>query len=380
MSEASPAPARTVKNRLQPAPPDQNGPRTIAWVGGVDGFVRLLDQTLLPTQVVYRDCRTVEEIWEAIRVLRVRGAPAIGVAAAMGVVLGMQNFRDRARGAYAGRLEEVTGYLRTSRPTAVNLFWALERMARRVSGRTEDASPEELTRGLLEEALAIEAEDRSMCRSIGEAGAALIHDGQGVLTHCNAGGLATADYGTALAVFFRAAELGRKFQVYADETRPLLQGARLTAWELQERGIEVTLICDSMAAQVMKEGRVQLVVVGADRIAANGDTANKIGTYGVALLARAHGIPFYVAAPSSTFDLSLPTGAAIPIEQRDSREITHGFGRQTAPDGVKVYNPAFDVTPAALIAGIITERGIVQPVTEETIRDRLSCLRPSPPG
>ena len=214
-----------------------------------------------------------------------------------------------------------------------------------------------------------------MCRAIGAAGAALIRDGQGVLTHCNAGGLATADYGTALAVLFRAAEQGRRFQVYADETRPLLQGARLTAWELQQRGIDVTLICDNMAAQVMKEGRVQLVVVGADRIAANGDTANKIGTYGVALLARAHGIPFYVAAPSSTFDLSLPNGDAIPIEQRDAREVTHGFGRQTAPDGVKVYNPAFDVTPAQLIAGIITEKGLITPVTEAAIRTSLGVYR-----
>src|SRR5207244_4104960 len=207
-----------------------------------------------------------------------------------------------------------------------------------------------LRQAMLREALAIEAEDRAMCRAIGEHGSALVPDGGGVLTHCNAGGLATADYGTALAVLFTAHEHGKRFAVYADETRPLLQGARLTAWELQQRGIETVLICDSMAAQVMKEGRVQMVVVGADRIAANGDTANKIGTYGVALLAKAHDIPFYVAAPSSTFDLSLPTGDAIPIEQLDPREITHGFGQQTTPEGVKVYNPAFDVTPARLIA------------------------------
>jgi methylthioribose-1-phosphate isomerase len=354
-------------SRVQPQGLPREVPRTIAWVGDVDGFVRLLDQTLLPTRVEYRHCHTVEEVWEAIRSLRVRGAPAIGVAAAMGVVLGMQHFRDRGRGAYAHRLREVTAYLRTSRPTAVNLFWALDRMERRVLGRAEPSPPEQLTRLLLEEALAIEEEDRRVCRAIGEAGAALIRDGQGVLTHCNAGGLATADFGTALAVLFTAAEQGRRFQVYADETRPLLQGARLTAWELQQRGIDVTLICDSMAAQVMKEGRVQVIVVGADRIAANGDTANKIGTYGVALLAQAHGIPLYVAAPSSTFDLSLPTGEAIPIEQRDPGEITHGFGRQTAPDGVKVYNPAFDVTPARLITGIITEKGLIQPVTEEAI-------------
>src|SRR5205807_646737 len=258
------------------------------------------------------------------------------------------------------------------RPTAVNLFWALDRMQRRVAGLTEDRSPEELTRKLLDEALAIEKEDEAMCRAIGLHGAALIGEGQGVLTHCNSGGLATADYGTALAVMFSAADQGRRFQLFADETRPLLQGARLTAWELQQRGIDVTLICDNMAAQVMKEGRVHMVIVGADRIAANGDTANKIGTYGVALLAQAHAIPFYVAAPSSTFDLRLPTGDAIPIEQRDSREVTHGFGRQTAPDGVKVYNPAFDVTPAGLIAGIITEEGLIQPVTTETIRQTLA--------
>ena len=346
-----------------------DAPRTIQWVGGAgDGFVRLIDQTLLPTRLEYRDCRTVEEVWEAIRALRVRGAPAIGVAAAMGVVVGMQRFADRGRGAYARRLREVTDYLRSSRPTAVNLFWALDRMERRAAPLLENAPPEQITRKLLDEALAIEEEDRRMCRAIGLHGAELIGEGQGVLTHCNAGGLATADYGTALAVMFAAAEKGRRFRVYADETRPLLQGARLTAWELRQRGLDVTLICDNMAAQVMKEGRVDLVVVGADRIAANGDTANKIGTYGVALLAAAHGIPFYVAAPSSTFDLSLPTGDAIPIEQRDPREVTHGFGRPTAPEGVAVYNPAFDVTPARLIAGIVTEKGLIAPVSEETIR------------
>jgi methylthioribose-1-phosphate isomerase len=345
-----------------------SSPRTITWIGDTDGFIRLIDQTLLPTALEYRDCRTVEEVWEAIRTLRVRGAPAIGVAAAMGVVLGMQRFTNRNRGAYWHRLRQVTEYLRTSRPTAVNLFWALDRMERRVHGRTEELSPEQLTGMLLEEARAIEEEDRRMCRAIGEAGAGLIQEGQGVLTHCNAGGLATADYGTALAVLFSAAEQGRHFQVFVDETRPLLQGARLTAWELQQRGLDTILICDSMAAQVMKEGRVHSVIVGADRIAANGDTANKIGTYGVALLAKAHGIPFYVAAPSSTFDLTLPSGDAVPIEQRDPREITHGFGRQTAPQGVQVYNPAFDVTPAHLITAIITEKGLIRPVNADTIR------------
>jgi methylthioribose-1-phosphate isomerase len=344
-------------------------PRTIEWIGDSDGFVRLIDQTQLPAHLGYRDCRTVEEVWEAIRSLRVRGAPAIGVAAAMGVVVGVQACHDAA--GYAELLCEVAAYLRTSRPTAVNLFWALDRMERCFEQTRGHGSPREWTIRLLGEALTIEDEDRRMCRAIGAAGAHLIAEGQGVLTHCNAGGLATAEYGTALAVMFAAAEQGRRFHVFADETRPLLQGARLTAWELHQAGIPVTLICDSMAGQVMKEGRVQLVVVGADRIAANGDTANKIGTYSVALLARAHGIPFYVAAPSSTFDLSLPTGDRIPIEERDPREITHGFGRQTAPDGIDVYNPAFDVTPHHLIAGIITEQGIIQPVSEQTIRARL---------
>ncbi len=348
-------------------------PRTIAWIGDADGFVRLLDQTLLPTQVVYRDCRTVEEVWEAIKTLRVRGAPAIGVAAAMGICVGLQTVVELTRATFRDRLRNVADYLRTSRPTAVNLFWAIDRMDARAGDLIERTSPADWLNLLLDEAQAIEEEDRQMCRAIGRAGAELIGEGQGVLTHCNAGGLATADYGTALAVMFTAAEQGRRFAVFADETRPLLQGARLTTWELQQRGLDVTLICDNMAAQVMKEGRIHLVITGADRIAANGDTANKIGTYGVALLAQAHGIPFYVAAPSSTFDLSLPDGDAIPIEQRDPREVTHGMGKQTAPDGVKVYNPAFDVTPARLIAAIITEKGLIRPVTAAEIRKTLTA-------
>jgi methylthioribose-1-phosphate isomerase len=311
-------------------------------------------------------------VWEAIRTLRVRGAPAIGIAAAFGVVIGLQKRRDDSATALADRLREVVEYLRTSRPTAVNLFWALDRMERVARTHLPTLAVSRLMERLWREALTIEHEDREMCRAIGRVGAELLEAGQGVLTHCNAGGLATADFGTALAVLFTAAEQGKTIHVYADETRPLLQGARLTTWELLQRNIDVTLICDSMAAQVMKEGRVQLVIVGADRIAANGDTANKIGTYGVALLARAHGIPFYVAAPSSTFDLALATGAAIPIEQRDPREVTHGFGRPTAPEGVKVYNPAFDVTPAALIAGIITEKGLIRPVNAENVQ-RMLC-------
>jgi methylthioribose-1-phosphate isomerase len=351
-----------------------NLPRTVEWIGDLPGHVRLIDQTLLPTEVQYRDCQTVEEVWEAIKVLRVRGAPAIGVAAAYGIVVGMQHHQEHRT--YAARFKEVADYLRTSRPTAVNLFWAIERIEARANlliaklqalRTNSDIATFEATHALLEEARAIESEDRAMCRAIGRHGADLVQAGQGILTHCNAGGLATAEYGTALAVMYAAAEQGKTFHVFADETRPLLQGARLTAWELQQAGIDVTLICDNMAAQVMREGRVQMVVVGADRIAANGDTANKIGTYGVAVLARAHGIPFYVAAPSSTFDLRITDGSQIPIEQRDPREITEGMGKIIAPSGVRVYNPAFDVTPAELIAGIITERGVIRPVNAASI-------------
>jgi methylthioribose-1-phosphate isomerase len=345
---------------------------TLDWVGDVDGHLSMIDQTLLPTEMKHIECRDAEAVWEAIHSLRVRGAPAIGVAAAYGVCVGVQNADQTNVDRWFGRLNEVINYLASSRPTAVNLFWALERMRRRAEPLRATSSPPEISAALLAEARAIHEEDRVMCRQIGQYGAALLKDGQGVLTHCNAGGLATSDYGTALAVFFAAHEAGKRLHIYADETRPLLQGARLTAWELCERGIEVTLICDSMAAQVMREGRVQAVVTGADRIAANGDAANKIGTYGVALLAAAHNIPFYIAAPSSTFDLSLSDGDQIPIEQRDPREVTHGFGRQTAPDGVDVYNPAFDVTPAHLIHALICERGVIQPVTTERIAEMLS--------
>jgi methylthioribose-1-phosphate isomerase len=346
---------------------------TVGWRGGAaSGHLRMIDQTRLPVEFVRFDCHDVPAVWEAIKSLRVRGAPAIGIAAAYGAVLGGQP--ALANKADAGSLRRAvraaTAHLRTSRPTAVNLFWALDRVDRALEGAAGDDPGAVLDR-VLAEAHAIAGEDRAMCRAIGRYGADLIPSGQGVLTHCNAGGLATADYGTALALIFAATEQGKAVHVYADETRPLLQGARLTAWELQRRGVPVTLICDNMAAQVMKEGRVRSVVVGADRIAANGDTANKIGTYGVALLARAHGLPFYVAAPSSTFDLSIPTGSSIPIEQRDPREVTHGLGRQTAPDGVSVYNPAFDVTPAELITSLITERGVIHPVNASTIRQAL---------
>ncbi len=339
---------------------------TLGWVGEVDGYVRMIDQTRLPVEFLQIDCRDVPSVVEAIKMLRVRGAPAIGIAAAYGVCVGMQSATDKDEAAFFAHLDQVVDLLAASRPTAVNLFWALERMKRKATGLRGRPSPE-IAEALLTEARTIHEEDRQICRDIGRHGAELLGDGDGVLTHCNAGGLATADYGTALAVMFAAAESGKRLHVFADETRPLLQGARLTAWELQQRQIDVTVICDSMAAVVMREGRVQAVVTGADRIAANGDVANKIGTYGVALLAAAHKIPFYVAAPISTFDMSLSDGSEIPIEQRDPEEITHGFGRRTAPEGVNVYNPAFDVTPAELIEALICERGIIRPVTGEEI-------------
>jgi methylthioribose-1-phosphate isomerase len=346
-----------------------NRPATIEWLDC--GTLRLLDQTLLPTEIVYLDCRTAEDVWTAIRRLAVRGAPAIGVAGAYGVCLGVAEGKS---------VDEVCDYLATSRPTAVNLFWALERM-RRVASREQGAGSRErvkaLLYALLAEARAIDDEDRAMCVAIGRHGADLLADlplGAGILTHCNAGALVSGSGdGTALAVIFEMARRGKRPQVWADETRPLLQGARLTMWELMQRGIDATLICDSMAAQVMREGRIAAVITGADRIAANGDTANKIGTYGVATLARAHGIRFYVAAPMTTFDLSIASGAEIPIEQRAAEEIMQGFGRQTAPDGARVYNPAFDVTPAELITAIITDRGVIKPADAKKIAGDLSA-------
>lgn len=343
----------------------------VAWIGETDGFLQLIDQTLLPTELKLLDCRTVEQVWEAIKSLRVRGAPAIGVAAAYGVIVGCQTADRANRFHLEQRLDEVLGYLATSRPTAVNLFWALNRM-RRLAADYPKLSSEEMLQRLLQEARAIETEDREMCAAIGRYGADLLKGCTGVLTHCNTGGLATAGDGTALAAIFAAAKANPELQVFADETRPLLQGARLTAWELMQRNVHVTLICDSMAAWVMKEKKVQAVIVGADRIAANGDAANKIGTYGLSVLAKAHGIPFYVAAPSSTFDLTIANGAAIPIEQRAAAEITHGFGKQTAPTGCEVYNPAFDIAPAKNISALITERGVIQPVTANGIREALS--------
>jgi methylthioribose-1-phosphate isomerase len=341
-------------------------PATIRWVGGLDGYVELLDQTLLPGRTQVVACKDVESLWEAIRSLRVRGAPALGVAAAMGVVLGVVRQRPSGRQEFGSRLEQVCGFLGSSRPTAVNLFWALQRMQRRAR-ELADAPVEQICEGLLQEAEAIRWEDQQMCEAIGRAGAELIREGAGVLTHCNAGALATAGPGTALAPMYEAQRRGRRFRVYVDETRPLLQGSRLTAWELSRAGIDVTLLCDNMAGWLMKQGRVDLVLTGADRIAANGDTANKIGTYSLAVLARAHGVAFYVAAPASTFDLTLAEGSSIPIEQRPPEEVRAGFGRLTAPTDVACYNPAFDVTPAELISGVVTDRGILAPVGAEKI-------------
>lgn len=345
-------------------------PRTIEWVGELDGFARLIDQTLLPEQLVMLECRDPGTMWEAIRVLRIRGAPAIGVAAAMGVVLGIRQAAHEPRAVLDARLEETCLYLASARPTAVNLFWALDRMKKLAASRP-NASSSEVTALLLSEAKLIRDEDAAMCRAIGRFGEGFISDGCGVLTHCNAGGLATSEFGTALAPIYVAHEKGRRFRVYADETRPLLQGSRLTAWELQEAGVDVTVLCDNMAASLMREGIVNLVIVGADRIAANGDVANKIGTYGVALLAMCHRIPFYVAAPSSTFDLSLTSGTEIPIEHRSADEIRSGFGRLTAPREVSCYAPAFDVTPAQLIRGIITEKGVIEPISRINVERML---------
>lgn len=341
---------------------------TIVWEGDIRGRIKLIDQTLLPNELKFIYCEDLPCIWQAIKELKVRGAPAIGIAAAMAVVIGIKNIDTGNPDGFFEKLKEVTSYIRTSRPTAVNLFWALERMER-IAEENRNKKVSEIKERLLKEAIAIYNEDKDICRRIGENGAALLKNNSRVLTHCNAGGLATADYGTALGVIFAAKEQGKTVSVYVDETRPLLQGSRLTAWELVQAGIEATLICDNMAASVMKDGKVDCVIVGADRIAANGDTANKIGTYGVSILAKEHGIPFYVAAPISTFDLKIPSGSEIPIEQRNAKEVTEPFGYRIAPkEGLKVYNPAFDVTPAKYIEAIITEKGVIMHPDKEKIR------------
>lgn len=323
-----------------------------------EGRVWMLDQTLLPLEQVVLEIESAEQMWGGIRELKVRGAPAIGVAAAYGLWLGVRDLPDSlSKAEMLVQLERVHDYLNSARPTAVNLSWALRRgleVARQTAGGAA-----ELRNAVLEEAHRIRRTEEATTRAIGEHGVALFEGIKGVLTHCNAGSAATVGLGTALAPIYVAFERGQRIHVYADETRPLLQGARITAWELQQAGLPVTLITDSMAAVVMREGRVGAVIVGADRVAANGDFANKIGTYGVALLAKAHGLPFYVAAPFSTVDFATPDGSGIEIEQRDPLEVTHFGGRATAPLGVQVYNPAFDVTPASLVTAFITELGVV---------------------
>jgi methylthioribose-1-phosphate isomerase len=320
--------------------------------------VRIIDQRLLPGELVERDLRTVDEVCEAIRTLAVRGAPAIGVAGAMGLAASLVAHAAEAPDAFARRLRDHAARIRAARPTAVNLPWAVDRLLARAASLGPGAAGAALVQALHDEATAVLDEDRAMCARIGEHGLPLILDGARVLTHCNAGALATAGIGTALAPIYCAVAAGRRVEVYVDETRPLLQGSRLSAWELARAGIPVTVLTDSMAASLMRAGRVDLCIVGADRIAANGDVANKIGTYGVAVAARHHGVPFYVAAPASTFDAATPTGDEIEIEARAASEVVRGFGPATAPDGVAVHNPAFDVTPAALVTALVSDRGV----------------------
>jgi methylthioribose-1-phosphate isomerase len=332
------------------------------------GVVRLLDQTRLPLERIMIEVPDVQTMWEAIKVLRVRGAPAIGVAAGFGLWLGVRDVpEDASRATFLERLEQTRAYLATSRPTAVNLFWALDRVVRSAKDSSHTVVAD-LKNTVLHEALAIKAAEERTSRMIGEYGAPLLKNVQNVLTHCNAGSLATTGIGTALAPIYAAAAAGHMIHVYADETRPLLQGARLTAWELREAGLPVTIITDNMAAVVMRDRNVGAVIVGCDRVAANGDFANKIGTYGVAILAHEHGIPFYVAAPFSTIDFGTPAGQDIEIEQRDGKEVTHFGTKQTAPDGVDVFNPAFDVTPARYVTAFITDRGVITAPFEVNLR------------
>jgi methylthioribose-1-phosphate isomerase len=327
---------------------------TIQWT---DAGVVMIDQTRLPREQVFVTCRGYREVAEAIRSMVIRGAPAIGVAAAMGVALGVQEDAD---------FEIVCETLARTRPTAVNLFWAIDRM-RRLAASLNGAPRHEVVQRMIQEACQIRSEDIAICRAIGRNGEPLVPDRKTVLTHCNAGALATAGYGTALGVIRAASEAGKIIDVFADETRPFLQGSRLTAWELQQDGIATTIITDNMAGHFLRSGRIGCVIVGADRIAANGDVANKIGTYSVAVLAKENGVPFYVAAPVSTFDLTLPSGDSIPIEQRSPSEVTHVFGVAIAPENIAVENPAFDVTPARYVSAIICERGVVRPPYQESI-------------
>jgi|SRR5579883_2852732 len=338
---------------------------TIEWT---DGGVVMIDQTKLPLQEQYCTCRTYEEVATAIRDMIIRGAPAIGVAAAMGVALGVRQADPKHLDA---EFETICTTLAGTRPTAVNLFWAIDRMKRVYAG-IKGQPIEAIRKRLVDEARLVREEDIAICKAIGRNGAALVPDGRTILTHCNAGALATAGYGTALGVIRAAVEAGKKVDVFADETRPFLQGARLTVWELQQDGIPTTLITDNMAGHFMKAGRIGCVVVGADRIAANGDVANKVGTYSVAVLAKENGVPFFVAAPVSTLDLTLKSGDEIPIEQRAAAEVTHVFGHPVAPAGTTVENPAFDVTPARYVTAIITEKGVARAPYETSLRGMLT--------
>jgi len=344
--------------------------QAVKWIGDIEGYLELVDQRRLPAEFTKLQCRDIETLFETIQTLAVRGAPAIGVSAAYGLVLALQKLgTDESIEKSLAALKRAREYLASSRPTAVNLFWALDR----VWGAASSVETlQQLREIVLREANAIYDEDVNMCRRIGQHGEKFIKDGAGILTHCNAGALATAGQGTALSPMFEAHKKGRKFSVYSDETRPLLQGARLTAWELKQAGIDVTVICDNMAGWLMKQDKINAVITGADRIAANGDTANKIGTYSLSILAREHGVPFYIAAPSSTFDLNIKSGSEIPIEQRSAEEVTTFAGRQTTPAGVSVYNPAFDVTQASDIAAIITERGVIEKPNAERVSEHLA--------
>jgi methylthioribose-1-phosphate isomerase len=338
-----------------------------------DDAVVMIDQRKLPADEVYVRCKTAAEVARAIKTMVIRGAPAIGVAAAMGIALGMRKSKATGTQKLAAEFYKTCELMASTRPTAVNLFWAIERMKRAFAAGAEAGESVDQIRARLDrEADAIHDEDVASCRAMGAYGAEVVPSDAHVLTHCNAGALATAGYGTALGVIRGAVAAGKQVTVFADETRPFLQGARLTAWELVRDGIPTTVITDNMAGALMRQGRVNFVVVGADRIAANGDTANKIGTYGVAVLAREHGIPFYVAAPLSTIDLNTPDGSRIPIEERSAKEVTHVGGARLAPEGARVWNPAFDVTPHHLIAGIITERGIFRPPYFESLKRALA--------
>jgi len=348
--------------------------KTLEWTAG---GVRILDQTKLPTEESYATCRTYQEVAEAIRSMVVRGAPAIGVAAAMGVALGVRDSSARNSQELRREFEQICQTLAATRPTAVNLFWALERMRGKFEA-LENQPLGDIKQALIEEAQRMHAEDIAANIAMGRHGAALMPARGGVLTHCNAGALATCGYGTALGVIRSAVEQGKKLNVYADETRPFLQGSRLTAWELNKDGIATTVISDSMAGAIMQQGKINAVIVGADRIAANGDVANKIGTYTVAVLAKEHAIPFYVAAPTSTIDLSLKSGVEIPIEERSSSEVAEVSGVRIAPEGVHAAHPAFDVTPARLVTAIITERGVLRPPLQESLAQAVHAEPPVP--